>query len=239
MTRLSTLTKLLALPLALSAALGAQESKWTPSFKFQAGSMMGDAKDLFVPPGTSGSVAPLFGGGIEVAYALSKDSALVMDLGFRFAPGDNAIVSYIDLPTSGYTVGQTFTGTAQATKIDGQGWQVSAFYRRDAFVEGLYFQAGLRVGLNKTKQTDTGATTLYTVSAVSGTGVPTWAVTSTQAIASAVEKKVVAVSPAIGAGYRFNERYSGELNVFQTSFETAATGKKSGIVIDLAFGVRF
>lgn len=244
MARLTSLTKLLVLPLVLGGTLSAQEAKWTPSFKFFAGSVMGATKDLFLPPAATGSVAPSFGGGVEVAYKLDGQSAMVFDLGFRFVPGDNGIMSYIELPntrkTPDWVVGDTYAAETRNRKIDGQSWQASALYRRNAFTEGMFWQAGLRLGINKTTQTDTGASTLYTATAVSATTfLPTWSTTRTTAIASIDDKKTTSIGLLAGLGYKFDERYSGELNAFQTKFEGAAAGKKSGTVVELAFGIRF
>lgn len=244
MARLTNPITILVLPLALCASLGAQESKWTPSFKFSTGLVEGGAKKLFLPSNTSGSVAPIFGGAVEVAYQLDKQSAVVFDLGINFLPGDNGIVSYIELPTTARTpawvVGDTYTAETRDRKVDGQSWQASALYRRDTPIEGLFWQAGLRIGFNKTTQRDTGASTVYRVTAVSGTGVPTFgAINSSSAIASVDEKKTTAIGLLAGLGYRFDERYSGAANVYQTKFEGAAAGKKSGTVFELSFGVRF
>ena len=230
--------------MAFSASLQAKEAKWTPSFKFQVGSVMGNAKDLFVPAGSYGSVAPTFGAAVDVAYNLNQKSALVFGLGLRFQPGDNGIVSYIELPatakTPAWAVGNTYTGESRNRKADGQSYEASALYRRDFLAEGLFWQAGLRIGFNKATQIDTGSRATYTVSAVSGTGIPTWNGTTTAtAIASTVEKKTTSVGVLAGLGYRFNDRYSGELNAYQTKFEGASAGKLSGTVIELAFGVRF
>lgn len=240
-----TLTKLLSLSLLLGSSLAAQESKWTPSYKFQVGSTMGGAKDLFLPANTSGAVAPNFGGGVEVAYQLNKASALVFDLGFRYTPGDNGITSFLVSPpatakTPAWVIGDTYTSEARARKIDGQGWQASALYRHDAFMEGMFWQAGVRLGFNKTTQTDTGSSAVYTVTAVNVTTfVPTWSTPVATAIASKVEKKTTALGLLAGLGYRFDDRYSGELNAYQTKFEGATAGKRSGTVVELAVGVRF
>ena len=248
MSRLSTLTKLVTLSLTLGTSLIAQDSKWVPAFKFFAGSTMGGAKELFLPSNTSGSVAPNFGGAIELAYKLDGRSALVFDLGLRYTPGDNGIQSFLINPpttakTPAWVIGDTYASEARARKIDGQGWQASALYRHDAFMDGLFWQAGLRIGFNKTTQTDTGSSAIYTVTAVSilpaTLGVPTWSTPVATAIASVDEKKTTAIGILAGLGYRFDERYSGELNAYQTKFEGAAAGKKSGTVVELAFGVRF
>ncbi len=219
MARLSCIPRLALLPLALCVGLHAQSAKWDGSFKVFGGATTGGVKDNLIQSTQN------FGGGVEGTYALDKDSALVFDLGFRFYPGTNAMQSFIVLPTAtAATIGRIYTGETRDRKVDGTSWQASALYRRNAFTEGMYWQAGLRLGFNKTKQTDTGSTV--------ATGNPV-------AIDSVDEKKTTAIGLLGGIGYRFTDMYSGELNVFQTKFEGAAAGKQNGTVVELAFGVRF
>lgn len=228
MPRIASLTRIALLSCALCAGLQAQTGSWDGSFKFFGGALSGGAKDLVNSTGN-------FGGGVEATYALDKDSRLAFDLGYRFFPGANAMVSYITLPTAtAATIGQKYSGETRDRKVDGGSWQVSALYRRNAFTEGMYWQAGLRLGINKTKQTDTGAASSYTQ-----TSATAWTVTATAPIDSVVEKKTTAIGVLGGVGYRFNDQYSGELNVFQTKFEAATAGKQNGTVVELAFGIRF
>jgi len=227
-TRLTHIPRLVFLSLALCVGLSAQADRWGGSFKVFGGATDGGAKDLM-------GATVNFGGGVEGTYALDKDASLVFDLGYRFFPGSNAIQSYITLPTAtAANIGRVYTGETRDRKVDGSSWQVSALYRRNAFTEGMYWQGGLRLGFNKTKQTDTGAASSYTQ-----TSATAWTVTATRAIDSVDERKNTSIGLLGGIGYRFNDQYSGELNVFQTHFETAAAGKKGGTVAELAFGVRF
>lgn len=229
MSRLSCIPRLAFLPLALCVGLQAQSAKWDGSFKVFGGATTGGVKDNLIQS------TPNFGGGVEATYALDKDSALVFDLGFRFFPGTNSMQSFIVLPTAtAATIGRIYSGETRDRKVDGTSWQASALYRRNAFTEGMYWQAGLRIGFNKAKQTDTGAASSYTQ-----TSATAWTVTATRAIDSVDEKKTTAIGLLGGIGYHFTDMYSGELNVFQTKFEGAAAGKQNGTVVELAFGVRF
>lgn len=232
MVRLSTLTKCLALSLLVGTTLAAQE-KWAPSFKFSTGQVMGDAKNTFVPPGSDGGSAINFGGGVELAYKLDNSSSLVYDLGYRFFPGSSATVSFTPstIPASNPVVPTTYE--TRVRKTESRGWNLGAKYRKDAFTEGMYWQAGIQVAFYSTLQTDTGAKTLTTGAGGAGS------VTGYEAISSAVSKKTTSISPLLGLGYRFNDRYTGEINVSNAKFESTAAGSKSGQVIDLSFGIRF
>jgi hypothetical protein len=229
--RLSTLTKYLSLSLALGSSLAAQE-KWVPSFKFAAGQVMGGAKDMFVPTGSDGGSAITFGGGVELAYKLDNASSLVYDIGYRFFPGSSTTVSYIPA-TIPVTTGVPTIYETRVRKTESKGWSLGAKYRKDAFTEGMYWQAGVSLGFFSTEQTDTGSR-LYTT----GAGGPASAV-GTEVISSSVAAKTTTISPSVGLGYRFNDHYSGELNLSNAKFESAAAGKKTGQVIDLSFGIRF
>lgn len=227
MSRLSTLTKLVSLSLVLGSSLLAQESKWEPSFKLFGGYLIGAASDDVL-----GKNPVNFGAGVEAAYKLDKNASLVLDLGYRFYPGDTQFVSYFQLPATG-TVGQVVSGESRVRKTQIDGFQASALYRRDAFMDGMFWQAGLRLGFNKAKQTDTGSASSYT------RGATTWNVTSVSAIDSVVEKKKTSIGLLAGLGYRFNDRYTGGLNVYTAQFEDPTIGKKSGTVAEFDFGIRF
>ena len=234
MPRLTRITRLAFFSVALCAGLSAQVDRWDASFKFYGGGTIGGAKDLF---NTTGN----FGGGAEGTYKLDGSGSLVFDLGYRFFPGTNSIQSYITLPalTATSPAGMLYSGETRDRKTDGSGWQASALYRRNAFTGGMYWQAGLRIGFNKTKQTDTGAASSYITTKTPATAPAVWTVTATSAINSVEENKTTSIGLLGGIGYRFNDQYSGELNVFQTKFEAAAAGKQNGAVVELAFGVRF
>ncbi len=231
MVRLSTLTKCLALSLLLGSSLAAQE-KWAPAFKFSTGQVMGDAKNTFLPPGSDGGSALTFGGGVELAYKLDNASSLVYDLGYRFFPGSSATVSYIP-STIPVTTGVPTIYETRVRKTESKGWNLGAKYRKDAFTEGMYWQAGIQLGFYSTEQTDTGSRT-YTTGAGGDASV-----TGYEVISSAVSQKTTSISPLLGLGYRFNDRYTGEINVSNAKFKSTATGTRSGQVIDLSFGIRF
>lgn len=231
MSRLSTLTKLLSLSLVLGSPLAAEE-KWAPSFKFAAGQVMGGAKDMFIPTGSDGGSAIIFGGGVELEYKLDRSSALVYDIGYRFFPGSSTTVSYIP-GTIPATPGVPTIYETRVRKTESKGWSLGAKYRRDAFTDGMYWQAGINLGFFSTEQTDTGSR-LYTTGAGGAASV-----VGTEAISSSVATKTTSISPSVGLGYRFNDRYTGEINLSNAKFESAAAGKKSGQVIDLSFGIRF
>jgi opacity protein-like surface antigen len=224
--KLSNLTRIAALALLVGTAAAAQDP-WSLSFKMAGGPTMGDIATL------SGTAGYNFGGDIEAAYQLDKKSQFAFGLGYRFFPGDYQNLSFIPstIPASN-PVAITYYET-RVRKAEAMGFQLNALYRRDMGWEGSYWQAGLRIGFNKVKQTDTG--TRLTTTGAGGSG----SVTAVNAIADIQEKTVTSLGPLVGVGYRFNETYSLEVNFWSASMESPATGKKTGTATELAFGIRF
>lgn len=205
----------------------AQESKWDTSLKLFAGGLTGSAADITAN-------AENFGAAIEATYKLDKASCLAFDFGYRFYPGGTQFLSTFGVPANSTgTAGQVITGETRLRKSEANGFQASALYRRDAFMEGMFWQAGLRIGLNKTKSTDTGSVYSYTK------GATTWGLTSVTVIDSMVEKKTTSIGLLAGLGYRFNDRYTGGLNAYTVKLEGPGSGKKSGTVVELDLGIRF
>lgn len=232
MARLTRMTKLLSLVVATGLSLCAQTSPWDACFKVFGGRADGAVKNDL-------GMGNNFGAGAEVTYSLKKDTALVFDLGYRFFPGSTSVVSDIPKTVAATGVNPTYYET-RLRKTAVEGFQASALFRQDAFTEGMYWQAGLRMGLNRAKLTDTGTRMSTDGTAIADMGsVSNTHILTVNTIADVKEKKTVAIGLLAGLGMRFNDRFSGEVNVFQTKAESTAVGKKSGLVAEIAVGVRF
>lgn len=226
MAKLSTLSRIAALALLVGTASAAQDP-WSLSFKMGGGPTLGDITTV------TGNAGFNFGGDFEVAYQLTKRSQFAFGLGYRFFPGDFQNLSFIPstIPASN-PVATTYYET-RVRKAEAMGFQLNALYRADLPWEGVYWQGGLRLGINKLKQTDTG--TRLTTTGAGGSG----SITAVAAIADIQEKTTTSLGPLLGIGYRFTDTYSLEVNVWMASMESPALGKKTGTATELAFGIRF
>lgn len=226
MAKLSTLTRIAALAMLTGLASAAQDP-WSLGFKAAGGPTLGDINTL------SGNAGYNFGGDFELGYQLGKTSQLAFGLGYRFFPGDFQNLSFIPstIPASN-PVAVTYYET-RVRKAEAMGFQLSALYRADLPWENAYWQGGLRLGVNKFKQTDTG--TRLTTTGAGGSA----SITAVDAIADIKEKTTTSLGPLVGVGYRFSETYSLEVNFWMASMESPAVGKKTGTATELAFGIRF
>ncbi|WP_285574823.1 hypothetical protein [Geothrix limicola] len=215
------MTKLLTLALAAGLGLSAQTSPWDASFKFAGGHIDGNATKIL----NNNEILNTFCGSVEVTYRLDKTSVLAFDLGYRFFPGKEVTLSYIPstLPAS-----STVTGLAR--KDESKGIQASALYRKAAFMDGMSWQAGLRINRNEVTQTDTGSTLTTNAAA---------AITRVDTIVSSTRKSTFAIGVLGGIHQQFNEKFAGELNLYTTGMESPTSGKKSGMVAEMVFGIRF
>jgi hypothetical protein len=213
----------LALVLGAPAAL-AQDF----GVKINAGSVTGSAKDI---TGGSGS----FGLMGEAIFKVGPGS-VVAQLGYRFYPGKFKTLSLMPaaLPATGVNPS---TFETRIRKAEVEGFELGGLYRMNAFTEGLYFQGGLRIGLNKTSETDTG-TQIVTNGGAVGSGSNT-NVLAVNTIADVKQKKQTAVGLLAGAGYQFTEKYSGEVNLYSTKFGSSYGAAKSGLGIEVSLGIRF
>ncbi len=221
MARRTRLTTILSLLLAAGSALSAQETL-TYAFKMGGGPVDGSVRKLY------GDAGFTFGADFEIVQPLAKGRAVVYNIGYRALPGDNRLLSFIPgtLPA-----GPTSFETRNRL-TEGESWGVTALYRMDVWMDDFYVQGGLKAARTKVSETDTG-TTLGT------TGASPQVITSITAIASKREVTSTSIGLVVGAGYRFTERYSLELNLTQLSAESAATSSKSGLSAELSFAIRF
>ncbi len=186
---------------------------------------------LLSPLGRAGYA---YGFDFELGYRLAPRTQIVAGLGWRAFPGDFVNVSFIPFTYAATNVNPTIYET-RVRKPEGQGFQLTGLYRSHLpSWEGAYWQGGLRLGSNKVTETDTG-TQLVTDGRSSSTSGNVLAVNT---IAQVREKTTVSIGPMAGFGYEFRE-FTFEVNVWMASIESAAVGKKSGMVSELAFGFRF
>jgi hypothetical protein len=200
----------------------------TFQFKMGGGPLSGQVRKV------TGDAGYSFSAGIEMEQKLGSDSSLVYGFGYRAYPGDFENISFLPatLPVRA-TVG-TYYEETRVRKGEAGGFNLSAVYRHDAFMEGMYLQGGLVLGFNRSTTTDTGSRITITVTTAATAG----AITAIETIDSRLEKKTTAIGLTGGLGYRFGGRYALELNLTQTSLE-GVIGKKSGFAGELTFGVRF
>lgn len=227
MSLVSRLASRTALLLCLGTALQAQDS-WNLSFKMGGGPLNGDARKL------TGDAGFTYSGTFEMDRKLGSDSSMVFGLGYRWFPGDFVNVAFIPatLPTRA-TVG-TYYESSQVDKAEGGGVQLSALYRKEAFMEGMYWQGGLLLGFNRLQTTSTGTRLTILVTTANTAG----SITAVDAIKDQDTKRTTAFGPVLGLGYRFGERYAVEANAYMTKLATSASSK-SGAGVELVFGVRF
>ncbi len=169
-------------------------------------------------------------------FEFTKDK-WVVGINYRINPGRWWKVSNIPhLSTAGTSlVAGTPAGTYsnRIRKPESFGYDLNFLYRDNFGRPGMYWQAGIRAQAWNVKETDTGSTETWTLA---GT---TYTLVSSSAIATSSVNKNMTVNPTFGIGQRFNERYSGELNVTQSNVKFPNAGSKTGFITELSFGIKF
>ncbi len=231
MSRLSLVARLLMAVAGTSGMLAAQEAPPIGAFKIGGGQLGGDTKKAL-------DLGATFSFALETTFPLGERSALVGELGYRFYPGANSLLSFIPVSVPATGVNPTVYETRNR-RTDAKGFQLSGLYRYDVLPKTLYVQGGLRAGFNKTTETDTGTQLVTDGAAITNTGsIGNSHILAVNTIASVREKKGVALGLVAGAGYRFGSRYAIELNAFNTRIETGS-GSRNGFAAELAFSVQF
>lgn len=229
MANLSTLSRLAALALAVGTAAAAQDP-WSLSFKMGGGPTFQDVRTY------AGDAGYAWGGDFEVGYQLTKTSQLAFTLGYRVLPGDFQQLSLAPATLPTRTAVGVYTLETRIRKADLQGFQLGAAYRANLPWDGFFWQGGLRVGFNRSKDIDTGTIFTQTVTTANTSG----AITAVKAIATQKGKTVVSPGLVVGLGYRLNDTYSVEANYYTLRAESATDGTKlTGSALELAFAVRF
>lgn len=212
--------------------LMAQESSLSGAFKLGVGSVSGDTKKAL-------DMGATFSFAIEGSYALSDHASLVGEVGYRTFPGDNQLLSFIPVSVTATGVNPT-TYETRNRRTEAKGFQLTGLYRYEIVPKQFYIQAGLRLGQNKTAETDTGTQLVTDGTAIANTGsISNTHILAIRTIASVNEQKTLSVGLVAGVGYRFGDRYAAELNVFNTKIETSSNGAKTGLVAEVAFSVQF
>ena len=227
MSLISRLASRTALLLCLGTAVQAQDPLGL-SFKMGGGPINGGVRKL------TGDAGFTYSATFEMDWKLSAKSAMVIDLGYRWFPGDYKNISFIPATLPSRAAVGTYYESSQVDKAEGGGFQLGAMYRVDAFTEGMYVQGGLIVGFNRLQTTSTGTRLTITVTTAPGAGT----VTAVDAIKDQDTKTTTSIGPVIGLGYRFGDRYTFEANAFTSKLATSASSK-SGAGIEVVFGVRF
>lgn len=227
MAHLSNLIRIGALGLLATAGLSAQD--WSYGFKLSGGPLSGSAKTFL---GDSGYT---YGAAFEGYRTIDKSSGVVVGLGFQFFPGDYKVMSYLPATLPVRALAGTYYERAQVDKADAQGIHATALYRRDFYMEGMYLQGGLRFQWNKMKTVSTG--TLATVTVV--TNATAGSITRYDAIANTATSRNLTAGLQAGLGYRLNDSYALELNLWSTRLEGPGGVTKGGIASEFSFGFRF
>lgn len=221
------LFSLLVIPMTLS---GQMFSGYDVAVKFSTGNTSGNLSNAqgFNDPEAMNT----FAGAFE-----AQKGNWVFGLGYRINPGRWRLVSSI--PHASTAGSALVAGTAAGTystrvrKPESFGYDLSLLYRNDFFREGMFYQVGLRGQMYNVKETDTGSTETWSLA---GT---TYTLVSSSAIALSPVTKSTTFNPTIGIGQRFNDRYSGELNVTQSTIKFPNAGSRSGFITELSFGIKF
>jgi hypothetical protein len=227
------LARAAAILIAAGMGLSAQ-SPSALSFKMVGGPLGGQAKTVL------GGAGFVMGADVNFAQKLGAESRLVYSFGFRYLPGDNNLLSYIPRVIAATNVNPSYYETRNR-KTEGQGFHLGAMYQRDAWMEGMYYQVGLRVGRTKIQAVDTGTriTTNGLAIADTTTTTPSPNILAIDAIATNDQKSATSISPVLGLGYRFNDKYALELNVASVTVASPTAKSRNGLAAELAFSFNF
>ena len=206
------------------------QDHWSLAFKMGGGQTFQDAKTF------TGNAGYAWGGDFELGYRLSKDTQMVYTLGYRFFPGDFQQVSLAPATLPVQTAAGAYTLDTRIRKAELEGFQLGVLYRENLTFEGYYWQAGLRVGINRAKVVDTGTSFTQTVTTANTAG----SITKLQVINSQQEKKTFSPGVVVGLGYRFTDTYSLEANAYTLRAANPVSGNLlTGSAYELIFGIRF
>lgn len=224
----------------LPGTVAKAQSPWSTGFKFGVGNSTGDLKQV------RNNGMTLSGLG-EVCYGVRPGSSIVMELGFRYLPSSEIVVSqykaqWVSVPATSplyYRYPENSVLQDMTRKTDAEGLQMGVLFRQTMFDESFYVQGGIRAGFYKTREVDAGTQITTGVRAAGAPSTTATPIIKIETIDSVSEKKKVSPQFVLGAGYEFYKNYCLELNVSNAKIESAATGTKSGLLIDLAYRIKF
>ena len=219
--------------LAAAASLSAQ-APGSFTFKMGGGPLGGQAKGVF------GNAGYTVGADLEYTTKFGSDSRLVYGFGYRYLPGDNDLLSFIPFSIAATNVNPSYYETRNR-KAEGQTFHIAALYRQDAWLDGVYWQGGLRLGRTRVKSVDTGTRITTNGQAISNTTTttPSANILAIDSIATNESKASTAITPVLGVGYRFGDKYALELNAANVTVSTPKVSSKSGLSFELSFSVTF
>lgn len=217
---------------ALVALPCAAQDAWSFGMNMGGGPTSGGLKVLSQDAGFT------FGLNFEAVKPLSKDAAIVASLGYQWLPGDNKLVSYIPLSVPATVDNQRYE--SRDRKVDTGGFQFGVAYRGELAVDGMFWQAGLRLTFLDAREKDGGSGIITNGTAIANTGTATApAIKSVYTIASDRRAKAVSLGPVVGVGYRFNDTQAVTFNVSRMTAEAPTAGRQSGLAAELGFNLRF
>jgi len=230
--KIPTLTRHLLFA-AVAALPCLAQGGWSLGFNLGGGPTSGGLKQISQDAGYS------FGASFEAVKPVSRRGALVASIGYQWLPGDNRLLSYIPKSAAATGVNPTLYETRNR-KVETGGFQLAVAYRSEFPMEGLFWQAGLRLGFNRTIEKDGGSQVITNGNAIPDMAVVTNAnILAIRTIATDRQAKTVSIGPSLGAGYRFNDSQALTLGLSLVSAEGPSAGKKSGLVAELGFNLRF
>jgi hypothetical protein len=230
-------------PLTVGLGLSA-ELPITASFKMGFGPNTGGLQDTSVR-GFSMNLGAAF----EYKLPMAPGS-VVAEIGWRYLPGMERVASFYQQQNTSvavtnpayyqYETGQVLRD--EMFNINTQGFQVGLLYSYDVpkdMVYGfdLYAFGGLRLNMLSSKEMVYGSElTAGTRPAAANATTPIVAVKD---IGKVVQMSTFAPGAAVGVGYSFLDVHAVEVSVTTSSVETERYGKKSGLMFDFVYRMKF
>jgi len=225
-----------ALPVMGTALMA--ELPITTSFKLGFGAQTGGLQD-------TSNRGYLLNACFELDYQLTEKGAIVCEIGWRYLPGMERVASMyqqqnVSAAVVGtqayykYTTGQVLRD--EMYNIRSQGWQLGILYSHQLPLD-LYAFGGLRLNFMNTREM------IYGTEIVAGTAPAS--VTAATPLASVTDlgkaNEISTMSPgaAIGIGYTFLKSNALEFSITNANVETERFGKKSGIMFDFVYRMKF
>jgi len=229
---------MLAAGLPATGAAPMEEWPITASFKIGFGSQTGGLQD-------TSNRGYLLNAAAQVEYKLFEQGSIACEIGWRYLPGMERVASIyqqqnvgsavIDTPAYyKYKTGQILRD--EMYNIRTQGWQLGLLYSHQLPFD-IYAFGGLRMCLLNTREM------VYGTEVEAGTAPdsPTAATPIVRVTDLGKAKEITTMSPGacVGIGYTFLNAYAVEFSVTNGAVETDRFGKKSGMMIDFTYRMKF
>ncbi|MDR0498222.1 MAG: hypothetical protein LBH03_00620 [Holophagales bacterium] len=222
---------------AMGSALMA-ELPITTSFKFGFGSQTGGLQE-------TSDRGYLLNASAQIDYKLTEKGAVVCEIGWRYLPGMERVASrYQQQNVSAAAVGTSAyykyeTGQVlrdEMYNIRSQGWQLGLLYSHQLPME-FYAFGGLRLCFLNTREMVLGSEIVAGTAPASQTAATP--IVSVTDLGKANEISAMSPGVAIGIGYTFLKSNSVECSITNANVETDRFGKKSGMMIDFVYRMKF